>query len=628
MLMRLIKQGIRLAVACCCAASVAAWAQATVEETVVAPVRAGATYVVSPAGARVATVTMQGNRPVVLVDNEPGPLFDQLLQINGKPFYSHVSGSSATGHQAPVVFSADGKRFAYCGREGEEIVIVVDGKEFARLPNSASALQFGPLRFSPGGQYFYYAHHDGANLRLVINGQAGPDLAAQGEPPFQIVFSRNDSRWAYVGVPREKRAETVLVMDGMEIKPRAGHALMHEQLIFSNDTKLLGVAKFKDGTSLLVDGRPILTVAEIRRIQIAQQGVSLAAIIIKPGENRPVLWLDGREVPGTDGVEDIIFSPNGKRYAALCKRSGASAAQWIVCDGKPQAEFQSIVPNNPVTGEQNIQFTADSSKLVYIGRNGNQSFAVINGEASAGYQSSLRVTLSAQGAVVGYTGQSETDAPTQRTIVAGDQRHQAPHTMVWNSFIFSPDGSRSAWCVSRVSPNYLFVEGEEQGFNNASFLFSPNSQHVAVVGKHETTGKWGLFVDKQLVHEQQRGAAFRNYRAFTPDSRHLYWVTTLFQPPNQQKWQLHLDGQPVVEFTRPQRTEQIAFAATTYFRGGDSNFEQMPFAWSMDANGVLTFLENTGATIKRFRVTPTKETSIATMLAAIAAPKPAEPPAP
>src|SRR5690606_17738906 len=114
----------------------------------------------------------------ILVDGVAGPLFDQKLQIDGKAFYDRNSGMSTSGQLPPIVFSADGSRFAYCGRQGEEVVVVVDGKEVARLPNRQHSGLFdqGPLGFSPGGKHFYYAYNDGNSTRLVVNGQAGPEI--------------------------------------------------------------------------------------------------------------------------------------------------------------------------------------------------------------------------------------------------------------------------------------------------------------------------------------------------------------------------------------------------------------------------------------------------------------------
>ena len=55
----------------------------------------------------------------------PGPKFDEIL-----------GGQINSSVEAEVAFSPDGKRYAYCGRLGGEMVVMVDGKEFLRSSES------------------------------------------------------------------------------------------------------------------------------------------------------------------------------------------------------------------------------------------------------------------------------------------------------------------------------------------------------------------------------------------------------------------------------------------------------------------------------------------------------------
>lgn len=612
-----------------CLAVATSKAAVKVEETVVATVQPGAAYVVSPAGQRLATVAMKGSRHVILVDGAAGPSFDQKLQLDGKAFHDRGSGMNTTGQLPPIVFSADGSRFAYCGRQGQEVVIVVDGKEAARLPHREHNGLFseGPLRFSPGGKHVLYTYNDGKAMRVVVNGRAGPELPGYGSEVLSLAFSTDDTRWAYIATSSAKRDDSVLVVDGKEAKYLPG-PVVYSQLTFQSDGKLVCVATNKDGATLLVDGKPAVRASAIPEVVVSPAGGRVAAFIVKPGQGpEAVLWLDGREIEGTKGVAELVFSPDGKRYAALCGRPGA---QHVVCDGRRQGEYQNIRGNKNRGDAFGLSFTADSSQLVYIGRSGNAHFVVIEGVESEGFQSATpRVTLSEKGARVAYHGQAVTDSPQQRTVVVQGRKYPAPHTLVHNSLTFSPDGSRHAWFVSRVSPNYVFVDGQELGFNRASLLFSPNGQHVLVAGTQEKTNQHGLFVNGTLIHDGRKAGDLREYRAFTPDSRHLYWTTgTMERQPagNVLKWTLHLDGQPVVTLARPHAS--IPFIPTAYFRGGYDNFDRIPNAWHMADDGTLTFLEWTGEEVKRFRVTPSPSTSVAALVAAVAtaAPSPQPPP--
>src|SRR5262249_54445496 len=97
-----------------------------VEETVMAPLAPQAKFFISPHGVHVATAENSGSRAVIYYDGVPGPKFDEIVggQIN--------SSDDAGG----VAFSPDGKHFAYCGRSGDEMVVMVDGKEFLRTTES------------------------------------------------------------------------------------------------------------------------------------------------------------------------------------------------------------------------------------------------------------------------------------------------------------------------------------------------------------------------------------------------------------------------------------------------------------------------------------------------------------
>lgn len=597
-----------------CLAMATATAAVKVEETVVATVQPGAAYVISPAGQRLATVTMKGSRHVILVDGVAGPLFDQKFQIDGKPFYDRGSGMNIAGQLPPIVFSDDGSRFAYSGRQSEEVVIVVDGKEAARLPNREHTGLFigGPLRFSPGGKHFLYSYNDGKAMRVVVNGRAGPDLPSYGSEVLSLAFSPDDTRWAYIANSTARRDDTILVVDGKEPKYVAS-PVVYSQLAFLSDGKLAVVATNKDGAALWVDGKAVVRASAIPEVVVSPVGGRVAAFLVKPGQGpEPVLWLDGQEVAGTKGIVELVFSPDGKRYAALCGRPGA---QHIVSDGRKHSEYRTILGNKNRGDSFGISFTADSSKLVYIGANGNSHFVVVEGEESDGFQSATpRVAMSEKGARVAYHGQAVTDTHQQRTIVADGRKYPAPNTLVYNSFTFSPDGSRHAWFVSRVSPNYVFVDGQEQGFNRASLVFSPNSQHVLVNGTQEKTSQHGLFLDGTLIHDGRKAGDLREYRAFTPDSRHLYWTASSLDRQaggNRLNWMLYLDGQPVVTFARPHAS--LPFIPTAHFRGGDENFDRIPNAWQMASDGTLTFLEWTGETVKRFRVTPSSSTNVAAL---------------
>ena len=87
--------------------------------------------------------------------------------------------------------------------------------------------------------------------------------------------------------------------------------------------------------------------------------------------------------------------------------------------------------------------------------------------------------------------------------------------------------------------------------------------------------------------------------SITPDSNHLFYYRTV----SGGNFELCLDGKPVVKF------DGIPLSPPG---------QPQPL-WEMSAEGVYTFLAVADNMLKRFRVTPSADTSIATMLASVEA---------
>ncbi len=76
---------------------------------------------------------------------------------------------------------------------------------------------------------------------------------------------------------------------------------------------------------------------------------------------------------------NVIFSPDGKHYAAIANGGGGA---YVFADGKKQLVYQSIGLN----GTGTAGYTADSSALVYLANNSGSVFEVVNGEESDALQ--------------------------------------------------------------------------------------------------------------------------------------------------------------------------------------------------------------------------------------------------
>src|SRR5262249_40225683 len=141
------------------------------------------------------------------------PKVDQMLTRDGRPFIAANAGIDTTGQLSPVIFSPDGNHHAYCARIGEELVIVQDAKELARVKYNPSILSYGPLSYSRQGNHLFYVMWEGPakqGYTLVVDGKAMPANAVTPEP----IASSDGSRWLYAAATVEKPSEQFLMIDG------------------------------------------------------------------------------------------------------------------------------------------------------------------------------------------------------------------------------------------------------------------------------------------------------------------------------------------------------------------------------------------------------------------------------
>ena len=85
-----------------------------------------------------------------------------------------------------------------------------------------------------------------------------------------------------------------------------------------------------------------------------------------------------------------------------------------------------------------------------------------------------------------------------------------------------------------------------------------------------------------------------NFPKFTPDGQHLLWIGARRPQGGHDR-----DTAVLVVDGKPSPVHFMPFGSGTFGN------------WEMSADGVLTFVARTGDAIKRFRVTPSSETSIA-----------------
>jgi hypothetical protein len=505
-------------------------------------------------------------------------------------------------------------------------VLIADGKETVRLPSEgivgstvAMSLEFT----GEDGKHLMFARSVFGGLELWVDGQKMPGIFGSGgggtEGTIDPVFSRDGSRFAYVAqMSRDKRT---LILDGKDM------GYVGDNLQFTADGQhLFSLVRQGAVVGLTVDGKLKMKTDGISQLVMAPVGNGFAAVVQRLNPPGEFLVVNGKNVEGSDCVRilRVTFSPDGKHFAAVC--SLANNVHVVLIDGKKGQQYDGIwMP-------ETLAFSPDSSKVGYIAQSAGKFFVVINEEESEAFDgAALKFLFSSNGTRSAICGMRQSPPPSGFKLYIDGKLERIDEQANCASVTFSPDGSRYAYATS--PGGLMYLDGKPTGLRGEKFSFSPDSKHIAVWGNKPSVdpkqgvlaqfaraAAQGLFVDGQHVWGTFENQNVR-YRAFSPDSQHLYWMTSERPTgPNAKPGLIeavvYLDGKPVVRMDRVD-----SGGGALLYPGGQFNFGDLPPAWELGSDGVLTFLGPVGEVIKRFRITPSSDTSIATMLAAADAAK-------
>ncbi|MEO6002884.1 MAG: WD40 repeat domain-containing protein [Opitutus sp.] len=605
------------------AISAACSAAVKVEEQVLLPKLGNAQITISPSGGHVAAIMAKGSRVVVVYDGFESQKFDTILNFDGTASPARASGGPTLG--GSVLFSPDGSHYAYAAQEGDEFIVMLDGKELARLPYGEPKPRINPFAFSTVGNHFYFGVMSGntsdpkEGFRMFVDGKPGPTSRSFTETNSAntngILFNPDGTRYAYIGTSTRDLPEGKwAVANGKQVKYFGG------DLRFTATGRLLSVVTTPGvfGTpptpgsqTLLIDTKPVLKALYITEPVWVSPSGDTYAVAITPREGAPsFLTLNGKPVPGTENTQvgGVYFSPDGKRLAALCTPAGATSGRFMILDGKKSPKYQSIdysPPNEPV-------FSPDSSKFVYVGNN-NGRFLVVNGEESdAGF--SLGPYFGAGGSRLAYALQ----------LTGGHELHVDDKVVfngVLDDFRFSADGAHYAFVGNKLlhldgAPLSNFAVGEWTGIvatgmftgqvERYHYVFSPDGKHLAYLGDDPNNEKHrGLWIDKTfLFHSPSNYSGSILRPTFTPDSQHLFWYDRVAPSVSEPQghFQLYVDGE-----------SSLTFPPTffSYDRGSSQGT-----AWEVGPDNALQILVVANGSLKRYRITPSPDKTIETLMVA------------
>jgi hypothetical protein len=594
--------------------------KAAVEEQVVGPADPASQIVVSERGAHLAAVVRKGSKWTVTVDGTAGPRVDEVLRASSAWIdFRHLpngpigisAGRHSTDQQTTagsVVFCRDGSHYAYVARLSQEWVLMEDTKELLRLPVSAQnfsndfRLQFT----SDDGKHLIFARGGYYGFAVWVDGQPWPGFYAStgsGVDSTDPLISPDGEHIAYPAqIDREHRA---LIIDG---KP-AGY--LAEKLTYTDDSKhLVGVAQGPKGSALLVDGKSMFNAQQILTYVVAPKTHRIAAVLLhkySDGSPGQFVLLDGKPVEATlckNAVQKVIFSPDGKHYAAVC--SNAMNINYVVTDGKKGDEYDAVgTPGMPSYGG-GFAFSPDSSRLLYVAHGGGKYFFVVNGEESNdAFDGTAGFCFSSDGKRLAYCGL--TTATGQITMVVDGKKDRAERNLNIDQFDFSPDGSRYAYIALSNYGGPIYVDGQPVPVNAMKFVFSPDGKHLAISGSRPTDNRPGLWLDGAMVFKSERTPDFI---AFSADSQHLFWKVVEPDKDKPGYWNnvTYADGKPVA------RSDNTGVYGQVTVPVGYNQYTIHP-GWQPSGESGLVCLGPVGDDVKRYTITPT-DTSLATLLAA------------
>jgi len=489
-----------------------AHAAPTIKEREVAPPwKPGTMLTLSQRGMRVASTRARDDgKWVVQIDGVESPAYDEVLKVvpltelilrdNGD-----VSSYSVL-HLGPVAFTADGKRYAYAERTGEDIVVIADGRELFRAKQSTSAPPVQMLQFTPDGKHVYFFKASGdttTSVALVFDGSTvSPGLDAI----VPLMFSADGSHWVLSAGAAKAPLTKVVIIDGKVADYSCESARIsadgrHVACFTRAATLPAGHAR-----GVLVDGKLTVSGPQVDLLKFSPAGDVF--VTVKDVQNTPTLYRNGVLVADSKGAGNVMFSADGSHWAAA-GMTNLGAAYWIMYDGKKQKDYKAV---------SSVVFSADSTAWAYNAQSDQGWHAVINGEEREpnGFARGGPMFAKTGHAVV-YT------AGTQGPKVYFNGAVSAPYPAVWGLEI-SADGTRAAYYagVSGLMAQ-LVVDGQvkSQGIQYTvaqRIGFTPDSKHIFATAMHPQGKFPTILVDDVFLPRVVTGLSPRE---FTPDGQHL-----------------------------------------------------------------------------------------------------------
>jgi Tol biopolymer transport system component len=292
-----------------------------------------------------------GSDDLYVDDHDIGPVV--------QPFAVADSSGKTTGSQAYVLFSPDGKRFAYVKRVPGGMAAVVDAKVGRPYDN------IGAFQFSPDSKHDYYVGSRSLAF-VVVDGQ---EMEGQGTVR-NFVYSKEGGRLGYEAYSAQTGFH--MVVDGKV--SQAFHELTANTMTFSRDGKHYAYSActnfsqcqvVEDGVGAKVSSLvPFTTRARPQlnfpQIFFSDDGTRMAYAWPKPDAAGNAVVINGQEIMRGHGLFEFpAFSPDSKRFATM---TWDGHTYSLSVDGKAGPTYEDFLEVNP-----NVARFMDSHTYRFLG---------------------------------------------------------------------------------------------------------------------------------------------------------------------------------------------------------------------------------------------------------------------